>query len=154
MKRNQEAKQEGIFLCQGMTNSPPMMAQFSQSIIKAVMTLAAKVELGAIYLNAKEAVYIQQIPMEMGHQQPQTPIQTNNLTTEGVKKNKIQPKQTKVMDMRYYWFHDRKPQVQFRIHWRPGKTNRMDYFMKHHPPAHHVSIRSEFLTKISNLAEA
>ncbi len=28
------------------------------TIIKAVMTLAAKVELGAIYLNAKEAVYI------------------------------------------------------------------------------------------------
>jgi hypothetical protein len=56
------------------------------------MTSAAIVELGAINLNAKEAVYVQQILTEMGHPQPQTPIQTNNSTAEGVIHNKIQPK--------------------------------------------------------------
>jgi hypothetical protein len=86
------------------------------TIIKAVMTSAPKAELGAIYLNAKEAVYIRQILTKMGHPQPQTPIQTNNLTAEGVITNKIQPKQTKAMDMRYHWLHDHKAQSQFRIY--------------------------------------
>jgi hypothetical protein len=40
------------------------------TIIKAVMSSAAEAELGALYLNAKEAVYIQQILTEMGHPQP------------------------------------------------------------------------------------
>jgi hypothetical protein len=34
------------------------------------MTLAAKAKLGLLYLNAKEAVYLWQILIEMGH--PQT----------------------------------------------------------------------------------
>ncbi len=72
------------------------------------MTSAAIVELGAINLNAKEAVYVQQILTEMGHPQPQTPIQTNNSTAEGVIHNKIQPKWTKAMDMRYHWLCNRK----------------------------------------------
>jgi len=48
----------------------------------------------------------------------------------------------------------REAQGQFRIHWRPGKTNLADYFTKHHAPAHHVNIRSEFLTRFKDLAEA
>jgi hypothetical protein len=39
--------------------------------------------------------------MEMGHPQPQTPIQAGNSMAEGVINNKIQPKQTKAMDMHY-----------------------------------------------------
>jgi hypothetical protein len=90
----------------------------------------------------------------MGHPQPQTPIQTNNSTAEGEINNKIQPEQTKAMDMCFHWLCDHEAQGQFRIDWRQGKTNLADYFMKYHQPAHHVSIRSDFLTKISDLAEA
>ncbi len=61
-------------------------------IIKAVMSSAAEAETGALYLNAKEAVYLQQILEEMGHPQPKTPIQTDNTTAEGVINNKIPPK--------------------------------------------------------------
>ncbi len=60
------------------------------------MLSAAEAELGALYINLKEAVYIQQILIKMGHPQPKTPIQTDNLTREGVINNKIQPKRTKV----------------------------------------------------------
>ncbi len=83
------------------------------TIIKAVMSLAVEAELGALYLNAKEAAYLQQILAEMGHPQPQTPIQINNLTAEGVINHKIQPKQTKAMDMRFHWLRNRKAQGQF-----------------------------------------
>ena len=58
------------------------------TIIKAVMSSAAEAELGALYLNAKEAIYICQILHEMGHPQPHTPIQTDNTMAEGVIKKK------------------------------------------------------------------
>jgi hypothetical protein len=58
------------------------------------------------------------------------------------------------MDMRFHWLRDREAQDQLRIHWQLGKTNLADYFTKHHPPAHHVSVRSQFLTRVKDLAEA
>ncbi len=117
------------------------------------MSSAAEAELGALYLNAREAVYLRHILTEMGHPQPRTPIQTGNSTANGVIHNKIQPRQTKAMDMRFYWLRDRESQGQLKIYWRPGKTNLADYFTKHHPPLHHVNIRAEFLSKIKDLAE-
>jgi hypothetical protein len=118
------------------------------------MSSAAEAELGAIFINAKEAVYLRQILTEMGHPQPRTPIQTDNLTAEGIINQKIQPKRTKAMDMRFHWLRNREAQGQFKIYWRPRKTNLADYFTKHRPPIHHVNVRSEFLSKIKDLAEA
>jgi hypothetical protein len=48
------------------------------------MSSAAEAELGAIFINAKEAVHMRRILQEMGHSQPRTPIQTDNSTAEGV----------------------------------------------------------------------
>ena len=124
------------------------------TIIKAVMSSAAEAELGALFINAKEAVYLRRILEEMGHPQPRTPIQTDNTTTEGVINNKIQPKRTKAMDMRFHWLRDREAQGQFNIYWRPGGTNLADYFTKHHAPTHHVNVRAEFLTRVKDLAAA
>jgi hypothetical protein len=118
------------------------------------MSSAAEAELGALFLNVKEAVYLRQILTEMGHSRPRTPIQTDNTTAEGVINNKIQPKRTKAMDMRFHWLRYREAQGQFKIYWRPGGTNLADYFTKHHPPAHHVNVRAEFLTKVKDLVEA
>jgi hypothetical protein len=118
------------------------------------MALAAKAKLGALYLNAKEAVYIHQIIIKIRHLQLQILIQTDNTTVEGVTtNNKIQPKCTKAMDMQFHWLRDRKSQNQFKIHWQPGKTNLEDYFTKHHPPNHHTNVRAEFLTKVQYLAD-
>ena len=87
----------------------------------------------------------------MGHPQPRTPIQTDNTTVDGVINKKIQPKCTKAMEMHFHWLRDREAQGQFRIYWRPGNTNLADYFMKHHPPAHHANVRAEFLTRVKDL---
>ena len=124
------------------------------TIINVVMSSAAKAELGALFINAKETVYLRQILEEMGHAQPRTPIQTDNTTAEGVINNKIQPKRTKAIDMRFHWLRDREAQEQFNIYWRPGNTNLADYFTKHHALAHHVNVRAEFLTRVKDLAEA
>jgi hypothetical protein len=146
----------GHFFLSNDVNNPPNNGAILTiaTIIKAVMSSAAEAELGALFINAKEAVFLRQILTEMGHPQPRTPIMTDNSTAEGVINQKIQPKRTKAMDMRFHWLRDREAQGQFNIYWRPGKTNLADYFTKHHPPIHHVNVRSEFLSKIKDLAEA
>ena len=110
------------------------------------MSSAAEAELGALYIMAREAVYIRQILQELGHKQPRTPMQTDNTTAEQIINNKVQPKRTKAMDMRFHWLRDRELQEQLRFYWRSGKLNYADYFTKHHPTVHHRNICKEFLT--------
>jgi hypothetical protein len=122
-------------------------------IIKNVMSSATEAELGALFIVAKEAVYMRTILKEMGHKQPATPIQTDNSAAEGVINSKITPKRTKAMDMRFYWLRDRQTLEQFRFFWRAGKLNLADYWTKHHPAMHHKQVRPEFLTEKSVLDE-
>ena len=75
-------------------------------IIKHVMSSATEAELAALYIMAREAVYIRIILNEMGHKQPPTPMQTDNAMAEAVVNAKIQPKRTKAMDMRFHWLRD------------------------------------------------
>jgi hypothetical protein len=110
------------------------------------MSSAAEAEMDALYIMAREAVYMRIILEDMGHKQPPTPIQTNNAMAEAVVNAKIQPKRTKAMDMRFHWLRDRECQKQFKFYWRPGKQNYTDYWTKHHSAAHHVNMRKEFLT--------
>ena len=115
-------------------------------IIKAVMSSAAESEIGAMYINAREAVPARQALETMGHPQPRTPMQTDNQAAHAVVSNNIQPKRTKPMDMRFHWLRDRAAQKQFRFYWRPGPTNLGDYHTKHHPAKHHQNVRPEFVT--------
>ncbi len=122
-KRTHTAKQEDIFGAI-LTN---------KTIIKEVMSLAAKAELGALYLNAKEAAYLHQILNKMEHPQPRMPIQTDNTTAERViNDDKIQPKCTKVMDMWYHWLRDYKASLYYK-----GVLDKLAY----------KSSRSEFLQR-------
>jgi hypothetical protein len=122
-------------------------------IIKAVMSSAAEAELGSLYINVKKGVEERHILTEMGHPQPPTPIQVDNSTAEAIVNNRVQPKRTKAMDMRFHWLRDRQTQKQFRIYWRPGAQNRGDYWTKHHPPSHHRNMRPEFLTPFKVLMD-
>ena len=114
--------------------------------MKGVMSSAADAELGALYINACEAVPIRNLLQEMGHKQPKTPMQTDNSTALGVVNSNIQPRQTKAMDMRFYWLRCRESQGQFRYYWKPGPTNLADYWTKHHPAHHHIKKRPTILT--------
>ena len=117
-------------------------------IIKNVMSSATEAELAALYIMAREAVYIRSVLEELGHKQPPTPIQTDNSMAEAVVNGKVQPKRTKAMDMRFHWLRDRENRNQFKIYWRQGKTNLADYWTKHHPAKHHAGIRKQFLTPL------
>ena len=92
-----------FFLSNNNSSAPNSGAILTMStIIKAVMSSAAEAELGALFLNAKEAVFIIQIITEMGHPQPRNPIQTDNTMVEAVVNNRMQPKRLKSMDMRIH----------------------------------------------------
>jgi len=110
------------------------------------MSSAAEAELGALYINAREAIPMRLLLEEMGHKQPPTPIQTDNSTAHGVVTNNIQPRRTKAMDMRFHWLRCRDLQGQFRYYWRPGPDNRAYYWTKHHCAAHHIEKRPTLLT--------
>ena len=86
-------------------------------IIKHVMTSATEAKLAALYIMAREAVYIRIILEEMGHKQPSTPIQTDNAMAEAVINAKITPKRSKAMDMSFHWLKDRECQHQFKFYW-------------------------------------
>jgi hypothetical protein len=79
------------------------------------MSLATEAELAALYIMAREMVYIQIILEEMGHKQLPMPIQTDNAMVAAVINGKVQPKQTKAMGMRFHWLRDRECQQQFKF---------------------------------------
>ncbi len=53
------------------------------TILKLVAASAAEAELGALFLNAREAKVLRLILAKLGHPQPPTPIHINNTTTVG-----------------------------------------------------------------------
>jgi hypothetical protein len=115
-------------------------------LVKTVTSSAVEAELGALYINACEAIPQCQTLAEMGHKQPPTPMQTNNSTALGVVNNNIQPRCTKAMDMQFHWLRCCKAQHQFHFFWCPGTTNRADYWTKHHCAAHHIEKCHKILT--------
>jgi hypothetical protein len=140
----------GHFFLSNDTTIPPNKGAVLNiaHIIKNVMSLATEAELAGLYIMACKAVYIRIILEELGHKQPPMPIQTDNTMADAVINGKVQPKQTKAMDMRFHWLQDCECQQQFRIYWRPGKMNYAGYWTKHHPELHHRNMRKEFLTPI------
>ena len=72
-------------------------------ILKVVVSSAAEAEIGAAFLNGKDAVEIRTILTEMGHPQGKTPIQTDNATACGIANDTIKQRRSKAIDMRFYW---------------------------------------------------
>ena len=87
------------------------------AVVVAVFVASAEAELGALFINSKQAVLARNTLEEMGHSQPPTPIQTNSTTAIGVVNKKNQMNQTKSMDMQFHWMRDRENKKQFRYYW-------------------------------------
>ena len=97
-------------------------------IIKHVMSSATEAKLEALYIVAREVVYIRIILEELGHKQPPTPLQTDKSMADGAVNGRVQPKRIKAMDMWFHWLCDKEYQEQFRIYWRPGRLNYAGYW--------------------------
>ena len=82
-------------------------------------------------MNAKEAVPMRITLEELNHPQPATPIRrTDYSTADGIMNRTVKQKQSKSMNMQFYWLQDRVKQGQFRVLWAPGKINLADYQSK------------------------
>ncbi len=101
------------------------------------MASAAKAELAALFIAAREMVPHQQNLIDMGWLQPQSPIQTYNSTAVGVTSKTIVPKQSEMMDMRLWRLRCWGSQNQYRYYWDAGSMKWADYSTKHHPNIYH-----------------
>ena len=68
--------------------------------IKALMSLMREPEIGAMYITEREVVPIRKILIELGHDRPTTPMQTDKSIAHAVITKRAKPLQTKAMDMR------------------------------------------------------
>jgi hypothetical protein len=113
--------------------------------MKHVLASVAEAEIAALFYNAQEACELRTTLKELGHPQQATPCQTDNNCAAGILNQTVKQRQSRAIDMRFYWLQDRVKQKQFQIHWKPGTTNMGDYFTKHHPPKHHEAVRKHYL---------
>jgi hypothetical protein len=92
-KPSAQSQVGGHFFCSSIVKDPPDNGAILNifKILSAVMSSTAKAELGALYINAWEALSMQLLLKEMGHKQLPTPIQTDNSTAHMVVTNNIQP---------------------------------------------------------------
>ena len=139
-----------IFYLSNATAGRPPLNGAIQVICKTlhnVVSSAAKVETGGIFIGGQQAVPIIATLSELNHRQPdsETRISTNNSIGKGVLTANLPQKLSKSLDMRYRWIKDRIKQRQFELVWEPGKENLADYFTKQFPPNHHLLQHHIFL---------
>jgi hypothetical protein len=73
------------------------------SVIKNAVASAAESEVGACFHNAQNGFPLRVTLTELHHNQPPTPLPTDNSTAFGILNETIKQKRSKAMDMRYHW---------------------------------------------------
>jgi hypothetical protein len=110
-------------------------------IMRNVLASAMESEMGGLFNNCQKGAELRTTAIEMGHDQPPTPVATDNSAAEGVLNGTAKQRKSRAVDMRFYWTRDRIRQGQFHIFWEAGKINRADYYTKHHATSHHRQMR-------------
>ena len=82
---------------------------------------AAEAEFGALFYNGKQAVDFRNILQSLGYPQPPTWMETDNTTAWKLANGTVKHRQSKAMDMRFFWITDRVKQGQFYVYWRKGE---------------------------------
>ena len=100
------------------------------SILRNIISTASESEIVGAYVNTRIVILIKINLLEIGHPQYATPLEVDNNTAIGILTKQLIPKQSKVMNMRFYWLWDRNNQKQFNIYWNKGDTNLANYFTK------------------------
>ena len=117
--------------------------------LRHVVSSAAEAETGAAFHNSKQAIPIQRALSILGHKQPPdgTSFKMDNAVTHGFIHSNIRQRQSKAWDMRYHWLREKDTLNAFRYYWDKGENNEADYFTKHHPPQHHITMRPKYILK-------
>jgi hypothetical protein len=110
-------------------------------ILKNIMAAASEAEISALFRTGQETVHFRQIL----HETNRSAITTDYSTADGFANKRTKLKQSKAMDMQFYWIQDRVAQGQIARRWGSGSTNQGDYYTQHHSPSHHTQVRSTYL---------
>jgi hypothetical protein len=121
--------------------------------IRNVMASAAESETGGVYGNAQEAIACRISLQALGHPQPATPLKTDNSTANSFVHANIKQRRSKTWDMRWNWLRDKETHKQLRIFWDKGTNNSADYFTKHHPPSHHLTMRPQYVLNAHKISK-
>jgi hypothetical protein len=113
--------------------------------IKGVMTSAAETETAGVFGNGQEIIALRISLLALGHPQKATPLKTDNSTSHSFVHANIKQRRSKTWDMRWNWLRDKATHEQLRMYWAKGAENNADYFTKHHPPSHHLAMRSKYV---------
>ena len=108
---------------------------------RQVVSSAAEAETAGIFHAVRTSIPIRHYLTSLGHEQPPTPLKTDNSTAYGFVHQNIQQCKSKSWDMQFHWLRDRELQKQFKIFWEPGKSNHSDYYTKHWTILHHRQVR-------------
>ena len=148
---NSKPRVGGIFFL-GHKDKPPLIPRpngpihVETRIMRNVMAAASETEVGTLFHNDQETVFLRQVLKEMGREQPgPTRIVTDNSTAARFANHQTKLKRSKAMDMRFHWVPDCVDQGHIEIALEPGKHNHADYFTKHHPTTHHMRMRPVYL---------
>jgi hypothetical protein len=72
------------------------------AILRFVVASAAEAELGALFLNCKQATIFRLTLEEMGHPQPPTLVHCNNSTAVGIANNSVKKQRSRSMEMQFF----------------------------------------------------
>ena len=114
-------------------------------ILKFVSSSAAEAELGALFLNTKQARIFRLALEELGHPQPPTPINCDNETAVGICNGTVKRQRSRSMEMRYFWVGDQVKNGVVSVEWAPGAENMGDYTTKHFMSPHHTRVRQLYV---------
>ena len=84
----------GHFFMSSNTAKPPNNGTILTiaQITKAVISSATEAEVEALYINCREAIHARHTLELMGHPQPLTPMQMDNITALGIVNNNVSKK--------------------------------------------------------------
>ena len=102
------------------------------TVMRKVFLSATEAEVGATFYGCQDAVPLHNTLSDLGHVQGETLKITDNARYKGILNNTVKQRRSKAMDMRFYWVKCRIAQGQFKLLWRSGRENLVDYFTKLH----------------------
>ena len=91
------------------------------TILKCVALSAADAELGALFLNLREARMMHLTLEELGHKQEALTPHCDNTTAVGISNGTVKQQQSRSMEMRYFWVCDQVKRGIANVEYHPGQ---------------------------------
>ena len=109
--------------------------------MRNVVVSSTEAELGGLFENCQKTTYVLTALVDMGHQQPPTPLATGNTAANIIVNETAKQTIFQAIDIRFYWVRNRIRQNNLHIFWEERKKKLADYVTKHHLIWRHRAMR-------------